>query len=149
YNLYVYVERALKTFDVPGLAVSIVKDGRVGLGKGYGLRNVQSGKPVGARTIFALASITGAYTAASLSMLACAGELDMGRRLIAYLPWFRMTDQFVTHVMRVRDLRALHSRLSLVAGDQPYWPPTDYTSKELIERLGHVPLKCGFRSQYF
>ncbi len=144
-----YVERVLKTFDVPGIGVAIVKDGHVVLEKGYGVRNVESGKPVDEHTMFAIASNTKAFTAASLSMLADAGKLDMGGRVIKYLPWFRMSDPYVTHEMRVRDLLAHHSGLSLGAGDLLYWPTTDYTSKEVVERLAHVPLKYGFRSRYF
>ncbi|HET7268726.1 MAG TPA: serine hydrolase [Oleiagrimonas sp.] len=148
-HLDAYVNRVLKTFDVPGIAVAIVKDGKVVLEKGYGVRNVESGKPVDAHTIFAIASNTKAFTAASLSMLADAGKLKMGGRVIKYLPWFRMSDPYVTHAMRVRDLLAHHSGLSLGAGDLLYWPTTDYTSKEVIEHLAHVPLEYGFRSQYF
>lgn len=144
-----YVNRVLKTFDVPGIAVAIVKDGHVVLEKGYGLRNVKNHKPVDAHTIFAIASNTKAFTAASLSILADEGKLDMGGRVIKYLPWFRMSDPYVTHAMRVRDLLAHHSGLSLGAGDLLYWPTTDYTSKEVIEHLAHVPLKYGFRSHYF
>lgn len=144
-----YVERVLKTFDVPGIAVAIVKDGKVVLEKGYGEQNVAEHKKVDARTLFAIASNTKAFTAASLSMLADEGKLDMGGRVIDYLPWFRMSDPYVTHEMRVRDLLAHHSGLSLGAGDLLYWPTTDYSSKEVAERLAKVPLKYGFRSQYF
>lgn len=144
-----YVNRVRKTFDVPGIAVAIVKDGHVVLQEGYGVANVKTGQKVDAHTIFAIASNTKAFTAASLSMLADEGKLDMGGRVIKYLPWFRMSDPYVTHEMRVRDLLAHHSGLSLGAGDLLYWPTTDYTSKEVIEHLAHVPLKYGFRSHYF
>lgn len=144
-----YVNRVLKTFDVPGIAVAIVKDGKVVLEKGYGRRNVENGAPVDAKTLFAIASNTKAFTAASLSMLADKGKLDMGGRVTTYLPWFRMSDPYVTHEMRVRDLLAHHSGLSLGAGDLLYWPTTDYSSKEVAERLAKVPLNYGFRSQYF
>ncbi|HET8555305.1 MAG TPA: serine hydrolase domain-containing protein, partial [Rhodanobacteraceae bacterium] len=138
-----YVNRVRKTFDVPGIAVAIVKDGHVVLQEGYGVANVKTGQKVDAHTIFAIASNTKAFTAASLSMLADKGKLDMGGRVIKYLPWFRMSDPYVTHEMRVRDLLAHHSGLSLGAGDLLYWPTTDYTSKEVIEHLAHVPLKYG------
>src|SRR5699024_2234501 len=87
-----YVGRVLEAFDVPGIAVAIVKDGKVVLEKGYGKRNVADDKPVDAKTLFAIASNTKAFTAASLSMLADRGKLDMGGRVTTYLPWFRMSD---------------------------------------------------------
>jgi CubicO group peptidase (beta-lactamase class C family) len=59
-----------------------------------------------------------------------------------------MSDPYVTHEMRIRDLLAHRSGLSLGAGDLLYWPPTSYTTKEVVERLKHVPIKNGFRSGY-
>src|SRR5690606_10002007 len=65
------------------------------------------------------------------------------------LPWFRMPDPYVTHEMRIRDLLAHHSGLSLGAGDLLYWPTTDFTTRQVVERLAHVPLNYGFRARYF
>jgi CubicO group peptidase (beta-lactamase class C family) len=143
-----YVDNTRNTFNVPGIAVAIVKDGRVVFEQGYGLR--ESGKPekVDAHTLFAIASNTKAFTAAALQMLAEQGKVDMDARVIDYLPWFRMSDPYVTHEMRVRDLLAHRSGLSLGAGDLLYWPPTSYSTKEVVERLGNVPLTNGFRSHY-
>jgi CubicO group peptidase (beta-lactamase class C family) len=143
-----YVDNARKTFNVPGIAVAIVKDGKVVFEQGYGLR--EAGKPdkVDAHTLFAIASNTKAFTAASLQMLAEQGKLDMDGRVTDYLPWFQMSDPYVTHEMRVRDLLAHRSGLSLGAGDLLYWPPTSYTTKEVVERLSNVPLTNGFRSHY-
>ena len=143
-----YVDRARQTFDVPGIAVAIVKDGQVVMEQGFGLREAGKPDPVGARTLFAIASNTKAFTAAALQMLAEQGKLKMDDRVIDHLPWFRMSDPYVTHEMRIRDLLAHRSGLSLGAGDLLYWPPTSYTTKEVVERLAHVPIANGFRSGY-
>jgi CubicO group peptidase (beta-lactamase class C family) len=143
-----YVDSARKTFDVPGIAVAIVKDGKVVMEQGFGLRNINKPAKVDAHTLFAIASNTKAFTAASLQQLAEAGKLKMDDRVIDHLPWFRMSDPYVTHEMRIRDLLAHRSGLSLGAGDLLYWPPTSYTTKEVVERLRHVPIKNGFRSGY-
>ncbi len=143
-----YVDSARKTFDVPGIAVAIVKDGHVVLEQGFGLREVGKPDKVDAHTLFAIASNTKAFTAASLQQLAEAGKLQMDERVIDHLPWFRMSDPYVTHEMRIRDLLAHRSGLSLGAGDLLYWPPTSYTTREVVERLRHVPIKNGFRSGY-
>jgi CubicO group peptidase (beta-lactamase class C family) len=50
--------------------------------------------------------------------------------------------------MRIRDLLAHRSGLSLGAGDLLYWPPTSYSTKEVVQRLANVPIKNGFRSGY-
>ena len=46
-----YVARVLKAFDVPGVSVAIVKDGRVALAKGYGVRRLGESAPVDAQTL--------------------------------------------------------------------------------------------------
>ena len=143
-----YVENVRKTFDVPGIAVAIVKDGKVVLARGYGLRDVAGQQPVTADTLFAIASNTKAFTAASLEMLAEDGKLKMDDRVIDHLPWFQMSDPYVTREMRIRDLLAHRSGLGLGAGDLLYWPTTSYSNREVAERLRHVPLSGGFREKY-
>jgi len=143
-----YMADTLKTFEVPGIAVAIVKNGKVVMERGFGVKELGKPDPVDAHTLFAIASNTKAFTAAALQQLADAGKLDMDDRVIDHLPWFRMSDPYVTHEMRIRDLLAHRSGLSLGAGDLLYWPPSSYTTREVVERLAKVPLKNGFRSHY-
>lgn len=148
-----YVDKVRHAFDVPAISVAIVKDGELLLEAGWGARQVgadgAADLPADARTLYAIASNTKAFTAASLAMLADAGKLDLGDRVIDHLPWFRMADPYVTREMRVRDLLSHRSGLSLGAGDLLYWPTTDYTTREVVERLAQVPLNHGFRERYF
>ncbi|HVJ37819.1 MAG TPA: serine hydrolase [Stenotrophomonas sp.] len=142
------VERVRQQFDVPGIAVAIVKDGEVVLARGYGVREQDKPGRVDAQTPFAIASNTKAFTAASLSILADEGKLKLDDRVIDHLPWFRMSDPYVTGEMRIRDLLSHRSGLTLGAGDLLYWPATTYDSKEVVARLAKVPLKGGFRDRY-
>ncbi|MDQ2703066.1 MAG: serine hydrolase [Pseudomonadota bacterium] len=142
------VENVRSTFDVPGIAVAIIKDGKLVLERGYGIRDRGTNAPVDARTLFSIASNTKAFTAASLEMLAEEGKLEMTDRVIDHLPWFRMSDPYVTREMRIRDLLAHRSGLSLGAGDLLYWPTTGYSNREVAERLKDVPITGGFREQY-
>nr|WP_022973992.1 serine hydrolase [Xanthomonas maliensis] len=142
------VERVRKQFDVPGIAVAIVKDGQVVLERGYGVREIGKPAPVQADTLFAIASNTKAFTAASLSILADEGKLSLDDKVIDHLPWFRMSDPYVSGEMRVRDLLAHRSGLSLGAGDLLFWPTTSYSTDEVVQRLAKVPLKGGFRDRY-
>ncbi len=147
-----YVDNVREAFDVPGISVAIVKDGKVVLEAGYGFRQLPGdgtpAEPATAHTLYAIASNTKAFTAAALAQLADAGKLDMGDRVIEHLSWFRMSDPYVTHEMRIRDLLSHRSGLTLGAGDLLYWPTTDFTTREVVERLAHVPLKDGFRAGY-
>ena len=142
------VERVRSQFDVPGIAVAVVKDGQVVLERGYGVRELGKPAPVEADTLFAIASNTKAFTATSLNLLAEQGKLKMDDRVIDHLPSFRMSDPYVTGDMRIRDLLAHRSGLSLGAGDLLFWPTTTYSNTEVVQRLGKVPLKAGFRDRY-
>ncbi|WP_305804505.1 serine hydrolase [Stenotrophomonas sp. YIM B06876] len=142
------VERVRQQFDVPGVAIAIVKDGEVVLERGYGVREIGRPGPVQADTLFAIASNTKAFTATALNLLAEDGKLKMDDRVIDHLPWFRMSDAYVTGEMRVRDLLSHRSGLGLGAGDLLFWPTTTYSNEEVVRRLAKVPLKGGFRDRY-
>jgi CubicO group peptidase (beta-lactamase class C family) len=142
------VAQVRRTFEVPGVAVALVKDGQVVLERGYGVRELGKPAQVDAHTLFAIASNTKAFTATALNMLQEDGRLKLTDRVIDHLPWFRMSDPYVTFHMRVRDLLAHRSGLGLGAGDLLYWPTTTYTTREVAERLKDVPLAGGFREQY-
>ncbi|MHB9784012.1 serine hydrolase [Stenotrophomonas maltophilia] len=142
------VERVRAQFDVPGIAVAVVKDGKVVLERGWGVREQGRQDPVQADTLFAIASNTKAFTATSLNLLAEDGKLKMDDKVIDHLPSFRMSDPFVTGQMTIRDLLSHRSGLSLGAGDLLFWPATAYSNAEVVERLGKVPLKGGFRESY-
>src|SRR6185369_1917309 len=83
-----YVERTMKTFEVPGIAVAVVKDGKVLLTKGYGVREVGKPAPVNEHTLFGIASNSKAFTAAALAMLMDEGKVKWDDPISTYLPWF-------------------------------------------------------------
>lgn len=147
-----FVESVRETFEVPGIAVAVVKDGEIVFERGYGERELVGGAPgkapVDAHTLFAIASNTKAFTATALNLLAEEGKLKLDDRVIDHLPWFQMSDPYVTREMRIRDLLAHRSGLGLGAGDLLYWPTTTYTGEEVARRLRHVPLSGSFRDRY-
>jgi CubicO group peptidase (beta-lactamase class C family) len=142
------VARAMKTFEVPGMAVAVVKDGRVVLAKGYGVRKLGEGTPVDARTLFGIASNTKAFTATALGLLVEEGKLEWDAPVSRALPWFQMWDPFVTREMTVRDLLVHRSGLGLGAGDLLIWPQTTYSRREIVGRLRFVRPATSFRSAY-
>ncbi len=142
-----YIESVRKTFEVPGIAVAVVKDGEIVFERGWGERELGKGA-VDAHTMFAIASNTKAFTATALNMLVEDGKLGLDDRVVDHLPWFQMADPYVTREMRVRDLLAHRSGHGLGAGDLLYWPTTNYTGEEVARRLRHVPLTGSFRDRY-
>ena len=143
-----FVERAMRAFEVPGVSLAIVKDGRVVAAKGYGVRKLGDPAPVDARTLFGIASNTKAMTATALGILVDEGKVRWDARVIDYLPWFQMSDPYVTREMTVRDLLVHRSGLGLGAGDLLWWPSSTYNRREIAQRLRYIPLETSFRSAY-
>ncbi|NJD11360.1 MAG: serine hydrolase [Gemmatimonadetes bacterium] len=147
-GLDAYVAEVLKTFAVPGVAVTIVKYGQVVLARGYGVRELGQPTPVDAETKFGIASNSKAFTATALGMLVEEGKLGWDRLVIDYLPAFRLSDPYVTAQLTIRDLLTHRSGLGLGAGDLLWWPASTYDRKEIVRRLRYVPLATSFRSTY-
>ncbi|MCI0707834.1 MAG: serine hydrolase [Ignavibacteriae bacterium] len=143
-----YVAQVMKEFEVPGISVAVVKDGKVLVAKGYGVRKLGESTPVNSKTLFGIASNTKVITATALGLLVEEGKLEWDARVIDYLPWFQMSDPFVTREMTIRDLLVHRSGLGLGAGDLLWWPPSTYDRKEIARRLRHLPLVTSFRSAY-
>ena len=148
FDLDADVNRVLKTFDVPGIAIAIVKDGKVVAAKGYGVRKLGDPAPVTGRTLFEVASNSKAFTAAALAMLVDEGKLKWDDPVTRHLPGFQMYDAYVTGAMTVRDLLTHRSGLGLGAGDLMWWPTSTFTSDEIIDRLRYIKPATSFRNSY-
>jgi CubicO group peptidase (beta-lactamase class C family) len=142
------VSRAMEIFSVPGLAVGIVKDGELVFAKGYGVRELGQPAKVDPDTLFAIGSITKAFTTASLAMLVDEGKLGWDDRVIDHLPDFRLYDPYVTYEFTVRDLLTHRSGLGLGAGDLLFVPSTDFSREQVIHALRYLKPVSSFRSRY-
>ncbi len=147
-DLDAFAAQVLKEFDVPGLAVAIVKDGKVVLAKGYGVRKLDEPTPVDENTLFGIASNTKAFTSAALAMLVDEGKISWDDPVTKHLPGFQLYDPYVTREMTIRDLLTHRSGLGLGAGDLLWWPPTDYSREDIIRRFRFVKPATSFRSRY-
>ena len=143
-----YMARVLKEFEVPGIAVAIVRDGKVVLAKGYGVRKIGEPTPVDEHTLFGIASNTKAFTAAALAILVDEGKLAWDDPVTKYLPNFQMYDPYVTRELTIRDLLTHRSGLGLGAGDLMFWPNTSFTREEIMHRIRFLKPTSSFRSRY-
>lgn len=98
------VQEMMKAWEVPGLAVAIVRDGEVIHAQGFGYRDVEQKLPVTPDTLFATASITKSFTTFLLGTLVDEGKLDWDRPAAAYLPGFRLHDRTATEQITTRDM---------------------------------------------
>jgi CubicO group peptidase (beta-lactamase class C family) len=142
------VARAMKAFQVPGMAVGIIKDGKLLYAKGYGVRELGKPNQVDADTLFQIGSNTKAFTAAALALLVDEGKIHWDDKVIDYLPQFRMQDPYVTREFTIRDLLTHRSGLGAGAGDLMFFPATDFSRDEIIHGLRYLKPVSGFRSQY-
>src|SRR5436190_1317793 len=143
-----YVARVMRDFEVPGLAIAVVQDGRVLLAKGYGVRKLGDPAPVDDKTLFGIASNTKAFTATALGILVEEGKLRWDAPVIDYLPWFAMYDPYVTRELTIRDLLVHRSGLGLGAGDLLWWPTSTYNRKDVARRLRYIKPATSFRTAF-
>lgn len=141
-------EAVRQAFDVPGLAVAVVRDGQVVVAKGYGMRALGEPAPVDAATRFGIASNSKLFTATALAILVDEGRIAWDDPVVRHLPAFALSDPWVTSQLTVRDLLVHRSGLGLGAGDLLWWPASTWTRREIAHRLRYVPLATSFRSAY-
>src|SRR5262245_29339827 len=140
-----YVNKAIKDWEVPGIAIAIVKDDKIVLAKGYGLRELGKAAPVDERTIFAIGSSSKAFTATALAMLVDEGKIKWDDPVTKYLPGFELYDPYAAKEMTVRDL--LCHRSGLARGDL-MWYGSAYSREELLRRTRYLKPSWSFRSQF-
>jgi CubicO group peptidase (beta-lactamase class C family) len=142
------VEASMKSHGVPGMAVSIVEDGKVVMAKGYGVRKLGTSDRVDADTIFPTGSTGKAITTAAIAVLVDDGKLKWDDKVIDHMPWFRMYDPWVTNEMTVRDLLTHRSGLGLGAGDLMFVPSSSRSRVDTVRALRYIKPATSFRSGY-
>ena len=143
------VNKTLSTFNVPGIALGIVKDGKLIHAKGYGVRSIKTNEKVDEKTLFGVASNSKAFTAAAVGILVYQGKLTWDTKVTDVIPEFKLYDTYVTQEFTVRDLLTHRSGLGLGAGDLMIWPDSNTTNKEqLIHNLRYLKPVSSFRSKY-
>lgn len=143
------VERTLKTFDVPGIAVAVIKDDKVIHAKGYGVRSLRTQQKADENTLFGVASNSKAYTAAALGMLVDEKKITWDTKVTDVIPEFKLYNPYVTEEFTIRDLLCHRSGMGLGAGDLMMWPDSsDFTKADIIHNLRYLKPVSSFRSKY-
>lgn len=142
------VTRAMETFKVPGIAVGIIKDGKVIHAKGYGIREVGKKGRIDEQTLFSIASTGKSFTAAALALLVDDGKITWEDKVINHIPAFQLYDPWVTREFTIKDLLIHNSGLGKGAGDLMFWPTSGFSRQEIIENLRHLKPVSSFRSEY-
>jgi CubicO group peptidase (beta-lactamase class C family) len=142
-------ERARLSFNVPGMAVAVIKDGKIVHAKGYGVRSLNTGRPVDENTLFGIASNTKAFTAFALGILVDEGKISWDDKVRAWIPEFKMYSPYVTEEFTIRDLLTHRSGLGLGAGDLMFFPDSsDFGLKDILYNLQFLKPVSGFRTKF-
>lgn len=140
-----YVDNARKEWQVPGLAVAVVKDGKIIFKKGYGVREINTNNLVDTQTIFSCGSTTKAMTAVCMGLLVDEGAVNWNDPVTKYLPDFKLYDVHVTRELKVRDL-FIHN--SGVGNADFLWSVMDVPSDEVLKKMEWVEPSYSLRSSF-
>lgn len=146
-SLTAYVRRGLRLWNIPGLAVVVVKDGQVVVAQGFGVRAVDQPEPVDASTLFMIASNTKLFTGTALAQLEEERRLNLNDPVRKYLPGYRLYDSINTRLVSVRDLLSHHLGTKTFQGDFTFWD-SDLSRTEIVAKMRTLKPIRPFRQDY-
>lgn len=140
------LDLARQNWRVPGLAVAVIKDGVPIYAKGFGWRDGAKTLAVTPDTLFGCASLTKAFTAATVALLVDEGTLSWDAPVTTYLPEFKMAGGVEYASLSLRDM--LSHRTGLGTHDLVWYNNEKLNKAELLERLPYLDTSAPLRSQY-
>jgi CubicO group peptidase (beta-lactamase class C family) len=142
-KLSAFVGTVMERYRVPGMAVAVVQNDRVVVLAGYGKRRFDAAEAVDEHTLFALASVTKAFTSALVATCVDDGLLAWDRPCIDDLPELVFKDLYATRMATPRDLLAHRTGLPAFTGD--LFDRLGYDRAEVLRRIRLVEPACSFR----
>ena len=142
-----YINKGLQDWNLPGLAIVIIKNGKVVLMKGYGIKDIVSKAPVDTNTLFMIASNTKLFTASSLALLETQGKLALDDHITKYFPDYRLYDSTSTELVSLRDLLSHRIGTKTFQGDFTFWN-TSLSRKEIMKRMRLLKPSQHFRQDF-
>lgn len=142
-----YIKNGMKQWNVPGLAIVIVKDGKIVVMKGYGVRDIKTNEPVDENTLFMIASNTKLFTATSLAQLEYDKKLSLDDKITKYFPSYRVYDSTTTKLVTIRDMLSHHLGTKTFQGDFTFWNRT-ISSAEIMNKMKLLKPSQNFRQSF-
>jgi len=142
-----YVQQGMKDWNIPGLALAIVKDGKVVTMEGYGVRDVQSKEPVDENTLFMIASNSKLFTATALAQLEFDKKLSLDDKITKYFLNYRVYDTTTTQLVTIRDMLSHHLGTKTFQGDFTFWNSA-LTRQQIINKMRLLRPSQNFRQGY-
>ena len=145
-GLDAYIEKSRKEWEVPGVAVVVVKGDQIVYAKGFGVREIGKPDAVDPDTIFAIGSASKAFTGAALAMLLDEKKIQWDGAVHDYMPAFELHEPYATQNATVRDL--LSHRTGFVSGYGWLWTGSGFDRNEIIRRMRYQTDSLGFRNRF-
>jgi len=139
------LEKAIKDYQVPGIAVGVIVDGQVVYAKGFGYRDVERKLPINSETLFAVGSCTKAFTTFAIGTLVDQGLLAWDEPVIDILPEFRLWDPYATINVTLRDL--LTHRTGMPRHEF-FWYNSKMSKSEMLRRIRYLQPSFEIRERY-
>ncbi|MBC8172311.1 MAG: serine hydrolase, partial [Chitinophagales bacterium] len=133
-SLDIYIQREMQRWQIPGLAITIVKDGKVIVSKGYGVTNLETNQKVDENTLFMIASNTKAFTGTALALLDYQKRLSLNDRVTKHIPYFKLYDEDMTEMATIEDLLSHRLGFETFQGDFLNWD-SNLSRRALIENM--------------
>ncbi len=141
------IQKTLTTFDVPGMSVGIIKDGKILYAKGFGVRSLNSKLPMTPETLVGIASNSKGFTCTALAILADEGKLDWDDKVTQFLPDFKMYEDYVTREITIKDLVTHRAGLGLGQGDLMFFPEGgNIKIDQLVHNVRYLKPEHSFRN---
>lgn len=141
-------QKTLKEFDVPGMSIGVIKDGKVIYAQAHGTASLKTHQKMNTETLVGIASNSKGFTAVALAILADEGKLDWNDKVTQYIPEFQMYDPFVSKEVTIKDLIIHRTGLGLGQGDLMFFPEGGTLSiQDIVYRTRFLQPKSSFRNQ--
>jgi len=140
-----YMEKVVKDWNLPGIAVGVVAKDHLAFAKGYGFRDYGKKLSMTTRTVNPIASNTKLFTAMAVGLLVEEGKLEWDKPVRQFVPGIRFYNDELNATVTVRDM--LSHRTGITRHDT-IWYKSDFTRPQLFERLRYLeptqPLRQTF-----
>jgi CubicO group peptidase (beta-lactamase class C family) len=146
-SLDAYITKGLQQWQVPGLSIVIVKDGKVVLQKGYGVKDITTNEPVDENTLFMIASNTKLFTGVALAQLEYRKKLSLDDKVTKFFPWYNLYDKTSTQLVTVKDMLCHRLGTKTFQGDFTFWN-TNLSRRQVMERMKYLKPTGQFRQDY-
>jgi CubicO group peptidase (beta-lactamase class C family) len=146
-SLDIYMNRALTNWRIPGVAVCVVKDGKVVVMKTYGVKELGLPGKIDENTLFMIGSNTKAFTATALAMLQDKKLLSLDDKVTKYIPEFKLDNKAAGEQAIIKDLLSHRLGFQTFQGDFTFYN-TNLSRREVIEKMAHIKAIYPFRTNW-